>query len=282
MNYGETKTNERPILEIKNLSFSYQNLYQKNKNKSAKITLDSISFTISRGDIFSLIGPNGSGKTTLLKCISGILSPQRGDVYIEGENLKNLSSREIAKTIAYVPQIHVPVFPYNVIEVVSLGRAPHIGRFETPQKKDMEISYTKMEQLGITHLALRDYTTLSGGEMQLVLIARALTQEPKVLVLDEPTSHLDFKNSILVFEKINELAKRVGITIVMSMHDPNYTLMYSDRSAFIKNGRIHYTGTPTEIINEKTIKEIYEVSVKTITSGNYKWIIPFKQENIHQ
>ncbi len=268
------------ILEVRELSFSYQNNH--NKTTKKRKTLDSISFTVARGDIFSIIGPNGSGKTTLLKCLSGILPPQAGGIYIEGENLKDLTAKEIARIIAYVPQIHTPVFPYSVTEVVAMGRAPHIGTFESPKKQDFEIAHSKMEQLGITHLAPREYTSLSGGEMQLVLIARALTQEPKVLILDEPTSHLDFKNSILVFEKINQLANTTGISIVMSMHDPNYTLMYSNKSAFIKEGMVLYIGKPSEIINEKTIKEIYDVDVRTISSGNYRWIIPFKTISFKQ
>ncbi len=262
------------VLEARGVSFSYKT-NRHNKNGESLTVLNSISFKVARGDVFSIIGPNGSGKTTLLKCLSGILQPQNGKIYIGRKNLKDLTPREIAKTIAYVPQIHIPVFPYRVIEVVVMGRAPHIGQFNLPKKHDIEISYAKIEQLGIAHLASRDYTTLSGGEMQLVLIARALTQEPEVLILDEPTSHLDFKNSILVLEKINELANQLGISIVMSMHDPNYTLMYSNMGAFLKNGRIHYIGKPTEIINERTIKEIYDIRVKTITTGNYKWVVPF-------
>ena len=184
------------ILEVKDLSFSY--------NSRSKV-LEGVSFDIEKGEIFSVLGPNGSGKTTLLKCLNGILKPPSGKINLENIDISRLSVSELAKHIAYVPQIHRPVFSYTVLDIVAMGRNPYIGDFSLPGKKDTDIAIEKLKLLEICHLKNRSYTDLSGGEMQLVMIARALTQEPEILLLDEPISHLDFRNQIRVMQIVKKL-----------------------------------------------------------------------------
>ncbi len=271
--------NRESILKVEKLYFSYTNpksIPQKATSSQTllRYTLSDISFSVPPGDIFSILGPNGSGKTTLIKCLIGILKPQTGQITLKGELITKLPKRYIAQSIAFVPQIHRPVFPYTVLEVVTMGRSPYIPTLSTPKSEDIEIADSKIEQLGISHLKNRVYTTLSGGEIQLVLIARALTQEPDILVLDEPTAHLDFRNRILILEKINELSSTMGITIIMTMHDPNYTYLYSNNAIFLKGGKIKYSGPPKEIITEQTIQDIYGIETSEIISHNHRWLIP--------
>ena len=172
--------------EVKNISFSYD----------GNEIFSDISFSIEKGDVLCILGPNGTGKTTLIKCLNGLHEIDSGEILIKGKNIKKLSFKEISRNIGYIPQNHTPSFPFKVIDVVLMGRAPYLNLIDSPRKKDMEIALNSLKTLGIDNLKDKEYTNLSGGEMQLVFLARILCQQPDILILDEPTSHLDFGNQI--------------------------------------------------------------------------------------
>jgi len=238
------------MIDIKSLSFGYTDTE----------LFRNINFSVNKGEIFSILGPNGSGKTTLIKCVNRILKPWEGGVLVEGRDIKEFTEKEIARRISSVPQIHKSIFPFTVLDVVLMGRNPYIDEF--------------LKEVGVYHLKERPYTEISGGEIQLVLIARALAQEPKVLLLDEPTSHLDFKNQILVLETLRRLSLEKKLTIIMSMHDPNYTMMYSNRVMLLSEGSIVSIGIPTEVITEINLKEVYNINTKIVSVRNKKIIVP--------
>lgn len=260
--------NSKEVLRTENLSFSYSGL------KSGISVLNGVSFAVERGEVFSVLGPNGSGKTTLLKCLDGILKQEKGRIFIEERDIRELSVREIARKIAYVPQLHKPVFPYSVLEVVVMGRNPYLSPFARPGKNDMSIAIGNLESVGALHLKDKLYTELSGGEMQLVLIARALSQNPLILILDEPTAHLDFKNQIMVLKIVSGLSKDKGLTIIMSMHDPNYAMLYSTRIMYLVKGKTSGIDTPDKIINSKYLRRVYDIETDTVKLNGKRWIIP--------
>lgn len=232
--------------------------------------LDDITLDINEGEITAVLGPNGSGKTTLLRTIDGIVRPIKGSVYIDSKNALKLSRREIAKLIGYVPQ-HVNITRgVRVIDFVLTGRRPYIDF--SPAKRDIDIVYTYMKILDIEQLATRDVTELSGGELQRVLIARALVAEPKVLLLDEPTSNLDLKYQIAILDLIEDLSRKRKITIIMALHDLTQAYRYADKTILMKKGKIHAMGSTHEILSPSTIKLIY--GVETLVLREYKAIIP--------
>ena len=192
------------LFEAKNISFSYD---------GDEIFSD-ISFSIDKGDVLCILGPNGTGKTTLIKCLNGLHDIDSGEILINGKSIKKLSFREISTHIGYIPQSHVPSFPFKVLDVVVMGRAPYLNLTDSPKKEDMEIALNSLKTLGIDHLKDKEYTNLSGGERQLVFLARVLCQKPDILILDEPTSHLDFGNQIKLLEIIDNLSKS-GLSIIL-------------------------------------------------------------------
>ncbi|MBR1610972.1 MAG: ABC transporter ATP-binding protein, partial [Methanobrevibacter sp.] len=172
---------DNKLFEVRNISFSYDD----------EEIFSGISFSIDKGDVLCILGPNGTGKTTLIKCLNGLHDISSGEILINGKNIKKLSFREISTHIGYIPQSHVPSFPFKVIDVVVMGRAPYLNLTDSPKKEDMDIAVNALKTLGIEHLRNKEYTNLSGGERQLVFLARILCQQPDILILDEPTSHLD-------------------------------------------------------------------------------------------
>jgi len=254
------------VLVVDNLTFSYGSFP----------ILKDISLTISSGELTAILGPNGSGKTTLLKCLCALLKPKLGCVYVDGQEASKLKPRELARFVGYVPQIHAPSFPYRVIDIVVSGRTPYLAPFSTPSKRDYEIAHRALEAVGCGSLSERPYTQLSGGELRLVLIARALAQQPKILLLDEPTSHLDFKNKAIVLHVIRELTKKEGLCVLMTEHDPNLALMFSDKVVLLKKGCMIACGRPREVINEKTMRELYDIDVNILSSNtsDLTFIIP--------
>lgn len=184
------------MISVNNISFSYDTVGD---------TIKNISFTLNKGELIALLGPNGSGKSTILKCLNGTLKPKTGEIYIENYNIKDLSYKEIAKLISVVPQEHSAVFSYLVIDIVAMGITPYLSFGRMPTKKDYKEAYTKLEFFNIQHLAEKNYNQLSGGEKQLVLIARALMQDTDYLIMDEPTSHLDFKNQHLLMKELKKI-----------------------------------------------------------------------------
>ncbi|MEM1670708.1 MAG: ABC transporter ATP-binding protein [Archaeoglobaceae archaeon] len=238
------------------------------------IELDSLNLSLNGGGIFAPLSPNGCGKSTLLKCINKILKPFAGVVLLDGKEILKMEEKEVSKLFGYVPQDHKPPFPYKVIDFVLLGRTPHIGLFSTPSKRDYEIAMESLRIVGIESFADRAYTELSGGERQLVLIARALASEAKILLLDEPTAHLDFKNTHRVLETIRRLVKERNLSAIITLHDPNLAQKYGDRIALVHNRKIECIGFPEEIITEELIRRVYGVEVELLSTNGFRFVVP--------
>jgi iron complex transport system ATP-binding protein len=226
-----------------------------------------LTFEVEKGDILCILGSNGCGKTTLLRCLRGFLKLKNGSCYLDGRDILSLKTTELAREIGFVFQEHTAPFPYSVIEVVKMGRAPHLGMFSSPTRHDTEIAEKALETVGISHLSDRKYTQISGGERQLAVIARTLAQGPDVILMDEPTSALDFKNQALVLRMINKLAKQ-GITIILSTHFPNHALLYTCKVAMMNHGDFIAFGPANEVITEGNLKNTYGIDVKIYTAEN--------------
>jgi len=236
-------------------------VYFKHKDQTLDV-LKGISFKAEKGGLTTILGPNGSGKTTLFKCISGLWKYYKGEIKVDGIIIDKLSFKKRARLFSVVPQEHEPPFPYSVFDVVLMGRASYIGVFSSPSKKDYEKAETALKTVGIEHLKNIPYTKISGGERQLTLIARAIAQEAPVMLLDEPTSHLDFRNQINILKKIKEIANMQGITVVMTLHDPNLAGLFSDKVVVINSGSKVAEGLPEDIITEELIKRVYDIEIK--------------------
>jgi len=247
------------LLEVKDLSFSY------NGNSKYAVFRD-INFSVNPGDIFCLLGPNGTGKSTLLKCISGLLTPCKGSIFIHNRDISRLRASQVAREMGYVPQSQVSAFPFLVEDIVVMGRAPHLNVFSAPKAEDIRIAYDSMETVGIASLAKRACTTLSGGEWQLALIARALAQKPRIMILDEPTSHLDMGNQMKILGVVQELAEK-GMAVVMASHFPDHAFLLASRTAILNQGSIVRQGTPEEVITDECMCKTYGIDVKVIYVG---------------
>ncbi len=248
-------------------------IFYRHPHASAAV-LNGITFEAESGMLTAVLGPNGSGKTTLFKCISGLWSPQGGDVLFQGRSIKDYPPRKTARIISVVPQEHEPPFPYSVFEAVTMGRAAHLGMFSTPSQGDYSKAEAAIEQVGIAHLKDRPYTGVSGGERQLVLIARALAQDAPVMLLDEPTSHLDFKNQVLVLTKVNEIVRQKSVAALMTVHDPNLAMLFSDRVVLINNGCVVAQGQPHEVITEENLSSLYGIDVVVLKVNGLRMIMP--------
>ncbi len=233
------------ILSVDNIEFSYRN----------KIVLKNIKFKVKRGEVVSILGMNGAGKSTLLKCINRILKPKRGTILVDGFNLNQLDEKGVARNIAYVPQ-NVTGNNIRVFDAVLLGRKPYI-KWDV-SNKDLEITGKILKLMHLEEYALRNANELSGGELQKVIIARALVQEPKILLLDEPANNLDLKNQMEVMKIIKDISKTQNIASVVVMHDLNLALRFSDKFIMLKDGMIHSEGN-SGIINSENIKDVYNV-----------------------
>ena len=244
-------------LEVINASCGY------GKNTVVK----NISMSVKSGEILCLLGPNGVGKTTFFKTILGFLKLQSGKILLDGQDINNWPKKKLAESIGYVPQAHTPPFPFSVIDVIIMGRTAHIGMFESPSKKDKEIAEEAMNTLNISYLKDKIYTEISGGERQMVLIARALTQQPKILVMDEPTSNLDFGNQVKVLEEINKLAKK-GLGIIMTSHFPDHAFLCCTKVALMQKNNVFTIGTVDEVVTEGNLKMAYGVDVKITSAIN--------------
>ncbi len=238
-------------LEIKELSFGYHQ----------KLIFEKVSFKVGEGEIVCLLGANGAGKTTLFKTVLGLHQARQGEVILSGKNVSQSSRRELAKVMGYVPQNHIPPFPYSVMDVVLMGRTAHINNYAVPSDADIRIAQEVMRNVNITYLEDKNYTEISGGERQLVLIARALAQEPRILVMDEPASSLDYGNQIRLLSHVKRLAKQ-GLSIIMSTHSPEHALYCGAKVIMLKDGHILCSGTAEEVINENNLREIYGIDVE--------------------
>jgi iron complex transport system ATP-binding protein len=229
-----------------------------------------VSFGVAIGEVLCLLGSNGSGKTTLLECILGIKRLGAGEIRIDGKNTARLGAREIARSMAYVPQRHETVFPYAVLDIVTMGRAPYIPFFGTPSAADLRYAEEALQAAGIGHLKDRPYTQISGGEAQLVMIARALAQKARVLIMDEPTAHLDFRNELMVLETIARLVVEQGVALIMATHSPNHAFHFEGRGietrvALLHQGQLAAQGTPRKVLSEHTLRESYGVETSVVS-----------------
>ena len=249
------------MLEIKDLTFRY--------SKRAPLVLDKISLTLKEGEIGVILGKNGSGKTTLFKNILGIEKPNSGSINFDDRDFANLSRRERAAYIAYVPQ-DIQFGDLTVFDTVLMGRMPYFGL--KAGKNDEEITEHVLNDMGLAELAGRNPNELSGGERQKIAIARALVQEPKLLIFDEPTGNLDIANEQLILNEAKRVAKEKGIGILTSLHDLNQALELGTQFFFIKEGKIKYQGGP-ETVTETVIKDIFNADVKIIEHENRRIII---------
>ena len=233
---------------------------------SDRVVGHGLDVALAQGEVLALLGPNGGGKTTLLKTLLGILSPRAGEVVIGRRPLASISIRERARLIAYVPQVHVPTFAFTVESVVLMGRTAHGNLFSRPSVHDRNMAAGALEQFGIAHLAPRPYTMISGGERQLVLLARALAQEPQFIVLDEPTASLDFGNQGKVMTEIQELAAS-GHGVLFTTHDPNHALRAADRCFLLSDGKQLAEGPVTQVLNKKQLEALYRAPVETVVDA---------------
>ncbi len=232
------------------------------------------SFSVANGRIAVLLGPNGSGKTTLFKCIAGLWKPCGGAILLDGTDTARLPFRERALLLAMVPQDHTPPFPYTALEAVLMGRAPHVGMYATPTSGDMEKASAAMETIGVGHLADRPYTRVSGGERQLILIARALAQESPILLLDEPTSHLDFRNQHKVLSMVRRVAEEKGLTVLMTLHDPNLAAHFAHQVVLLKEGRVIGEGPPEQVLTTENLERLYGIGIGVMSGAKRRLFYP--------
>lgn len=241
--------------------------------RGQQTVLEGVDLSLSSGDMLALLGVNGAGKTTLLRCLLGLLKPSEGQVTLEGKALSDWPRHQLARHLAYVPQAHVAPFPFSVREVVALGRLPHQRLLQAETQADAEAVGLALEQLSITALAQRPYTELSGGERQLTLIARALAQGARLLIMDEPVSGLDFGHQIRLLRHLERLAAQ-GYGILQTTHYPDHALAYANRVAVLHQGRIEADDVPTQVITVERIRRLYQIDVEIVpvSSGRHALI----------
>ena len=237
-----------------------------------------ISLDIAEG-VTCLLGPNGAGKTTLFKSMLGLVPHMSGSIRLLDRPLAAWRRKELARTIGYVPQAHAALFPFSVLEVVLMGRTPHLAAYQNPSRRDEDIARQSLARLGLLGLATRAYTELSGGERQLVLIARALAQQPEILIMDEPTASLDYGNQMRVLDQVRRLADE-GMTIVLSTHHPDHALRIGDAVALVFNGSLYAYGRPSEVLTAAMMRSVYDVDVVigTLVGAASPSIAPKTQE----
>ena len=239
-------------LSIKQVFFSYGN----------GLVLHDIDLSVEPGEMVGLLGPNGSGKTTLIKLASGILKPGQGEIWLDGSNLNQIKRKAVARSIAVMPQqFHIP-FAFRVGEVVMLGRIPFIRTLTGETEADREAVGYALELAGISELEQRRFDELSGGERQKVILAMVLAQQPELLLLDEPTVHLDITHQVEILELVRGLNRRQGLTVVAAMHDLNLASLYFDRLVLLKEGKVLADGTPAEVITEDMLRKVFAAPVK--------------------
>ncbi|MFO7924979.1 MAG: ABC transporter ATP-binding protein [Bacteroidales bacterium] len=247
-------------IQIKDIEFSY----------NSTPVLNNITTNIEGGDMVALVGPNGSGKSTLIKCLNKILIPQKGAIFIDDKLIDNLPSVELAKKMAYVPQNENKSIGVNVFDMVLTGRKPYINW--KPSKKDLDITAKIINTLQIQDIAMKDVNKLSGGQQQMVYMARALAQQPGILLLDEPTANLDIKHQLEIMELLKGFSKQ-GIIIIIALHDINMAIRYASKFIMLKEGNIFATGGK-EVLSEENIESLYNVKVHLIRESNRIFIIP--------
>lgn len=238
-------------MKVTDLCFSY----------GSHEVLKGISFDAEYGEFISVLGPNGVGKSTLFRNLLGLMSPSGGKVSIDGRDIATMSAPELSRAMAYIPQSHNPLFNYSVLDMVLMGTTSQVGRFAVPGKEQVKLAEAALERLSILHLRNRPCANISGGERQLVLIARAIAQQAKILVMDEPSANLDFGNKIRVMRTVKSLTKD-GFTVIQSTHDPDQAYLYSDKILALFDGRILGWGAPQDVMTSELISKLYNVDVE--------------------
>ena len=238
--------------------------------------LSDIELSFSSSGIISIVGPNGSGKSTLLKCINMILRP-KGEILFNKKKIHDMPISEIARTFGYVPQDFSSAFPVTVFDMILLGRRPYLGW--SPSEHDIEVVSENISRLGLNDFALRNVNELSGGERQKVLIATALSQEPRVLLLDEPTSNLDIKHQLEVMKHVQSIVRNKDILALMAIHDLNLASQYSDNIVMLSDGKVFAQGKPQEILTKENIRAIYHVNVAIHKHGEIQHIVPVEGDD---
>ena len=244
------------ILETKNLSFSYGDTQ----------ILKDVDFRAYQGQLVALIGPNGAGKSTLFKCILKFLKGYEGQILLDGQDMKHMSRPQIAKKIAYIPQTTVPVFNYTVQDIVLMGLTGGLKPLESPKPHHVAKVGEVLKDMGIEHLKDRGFGKISGGERQLVLLARAIVQDAKILVMDEPTANLDYGNQFRVMEKIRDLVEH-GYTVILSTHNPEHALLFAEKAFVLQDGCVKAAGPSKEVLTEKLMQELYDVEVQLMDAS---------------
>ena len=242
------------LLEAQHLNFSYS---------PGHTVLHDVSLKLGKGEILYILGRNGGGKTTLLACLAGLLPPGQGKIFLESIPLEDYPPSIRSQKIGLIPQMHTPVFAYTVREMVMMGRAPHLHWLETPSSLDQDIVDESLEQAGLYELQGRAYTEISGGERQLVLIARGLAQKCQILLMDEPTAHLDLSNQQRVLEIVQQLSRQ-GLSFVISSHAPNDALTYADQVLLLSEGWVTDYGRPENMLTEPLLSSVYGIQTEVI------------------
>jgi iron complex transport system ATP-binding protein len=235
------------LVEVNDLSFKYGNGW----------VLHGIDFAINKGDFLGIIGPNGSGKSTLLKLMDRIVQAQRGTILLDGKKIELFKRKELAQRIALLPQETTFYFDFKALEIVLQGRAPHLGSLRLEGQRDVDVAMNSMKKTDTADLAYRSINTLSGGQKQGILLARALTQEPQLLLLDEPTANLDIKHKMQIMNMLRSFNKNDGLTIVMASHDIDLSVEYCSTIILLKNGEIFVEGTPDEVVTKENILQVF-------------------------
>lgn len=243
------------MLKAKNMAFSYH----------SREILKDVSVLIEPGKVYGFLGRNGSGKTTMLKLLNGLLKPDKGEVLIEADgitlDIHRDSKAAIAKYLGFVPQENRGIFPYRVLEMVVMGRNPHLRYLERPKDDDYEIARDALATIGIEYLWNKNFMEISGGERQMVLMARVIAQGARYLILDEPTSHLDFKNQHQILQLVKRISNEHNVAAIMAMHDPNLALSVTDYILMLKDGEIMAEGRPHEVMTEENLQSLYDMGV---------------------
>ena len=243
------------IYEIENLSFSYP--------ESERKILKDINLLIKEGEIVTILGKNGAGKSTLLMCMLKLLKPQNGSILLNGKDIVSLGERDIARKVGYVPQTHVPSFPFSVLEFVMMGTASRLGFFEKPGRQEEEESLKVLSDFGILDLKDKPYTNISGGERQKATIARAVVAKPEIILFDEPTAHLDYGSQLLVLRTIKELSEK-GFATVLTTHNPDHALLLNGTAALMSSDGSLVYGDTEDVVTEESLKRVYDADIKLI------------------
>jgi iron complex transport system ATP-binding protein len=248
---GFVTASDNSILEVRGLGFAYGD----------RVILRGVDFSLEKGELVGILGPNGVGKSTLFRCILGLEKNYSGTVFLDRENIKNKRPQVMARTIAYVPQTHYPSFNYSVMDMVLMGTAAQGKEWASPDARQRQHAEEALERLGIAEFGRRDFVRLSGGEQQLVLIARALAQQARLLIMDEPTANLDYGNQIRVLRQIKALSGQ-GYSIIISTHNPEHAFLFAGRVLALYDSRIAAAGSPADVLTPELIRTLYGVEVR--------------------